>query len=779
MKLYRSLLTLLLCRQVAGFDLALAAAISRSDAATYTITKTVYYTEVRRLSKNNTSQLSSGDLKVAATEPLIKRDKTIDSKSKFTREGHNDLYKLRVYLASEGHISIYVSGIAVSSFCDGVLNEGDNTPDLQELHLAIRNVAKSVSIPVRKEHAMSFCRVVEGGDGLTGSKTSSNGTATDTASTKEPGTTPSEEDSSKSTKTTHKLKGSKNAGSETGLNSSKASTPTPSASATNSPVSGTGDTDDNSDTSESATQLSPSISTSYVASATHKSKSKTSSNAMSSSTSSDDTADASTTLDSSSSSETPSADTVPTDRKTSSADLTASQDSTVSQDSTTSQASADESGDLVNSTSSKKKKAHSTPDTSASQPTDDASSPQPTIQTSSTENSSDDSSTSDDDNSTPSTTLIPTLASPLAIVQGAADPPPNPAIPHLTVSSMNSWYNVINSYMSTAAASATVEPDVVATPGTVVSTNSENGAVRRTANPSMYTAGSPTQILQLAKIRSTTRSSPSSNAGKRVVPPSLLWWRSKVQEDDDDESTETQEDTDKQPPTRTHSEFTPTEADESGPTITKMGKSKGKGKPGDTDKEKSKGEKSKSKSDKDEDKDKETGKDTTTTQPKETPRPKPQDQDQDQEQDQNKNKAADQPFSTTKDSESIPTLPSDVSFALATSATPPPSTTSTHHSSSAIPSPPSVPPDTSGPIIWDPDCMPLHPSPSSPSAKRAIKGCWRTVAQAPPLSSDAWNILSDKQNRQLVVVLWCVLAGMMVQFLMEFLAMRGGEWGGW
>ncbi|KAA8614415.1 hypothetical protein PtrV1_11445 [Pyrenophora tritici-repentis] len=553
------------CRQVAGFNLALAAAVPRRDVATHTITKTIVYTEVRKLSPNITYH-PGRNAEVARTEQLRKRGKTVNFNSNSTHDSSTDLYNLRVDLASEGYISIYVPSIAVSEFCDSVLKQGGDDTDIQELLLAVYNATNAVKIPVHRRDATSFCRQAQNKDGPKSSNTSGSLTASAIASREASAMSSSRGDTLESTTSSHKLKAFKTSASATDSDSSDISTPTLSNAMADNSVSIT-DSDDP-DTSTSAKKVIHPITSSDATSTTSESATETSSDAIPSSSSNDDIEDASATLDSSSlPSQTLSADDASTDEESSSEDLTAtvspaleadesdvpvestssrrkkkvstSADSDVSttqaagdassEDATSADATAtvtqapeaDESDVSAESTSSKKKKTLPTSidsDTATPQETDDAPSEEAAVETPSTDSSSDDNSTDDSNDSTIAAT---------ANILDAAD-----LIPHLTVSSINSWYNVINNYMSSAAATATVDLDVEAPFATADSIDSENGAARRGirrtvfGNPAltvswydyigsyMRTAGTPTQTMHMATSRPIARFKPSSNAGE-------------------------------------------------------------------------------------------------------------------------------------------------------------------------------------------------------------------------------------------------------------------------
>jgi len=647
---------------------------------------------------------------------------------------------------------------------------------MQEVHLAANNATKAIEIPVLRGDAIGFCRDAQDADGVKNTTSSDTVPAAERASRAILPTAFSERDTSEITTASQKLKTPTT--SALGIDSDSSSISTPS---TLNPMADVlaPSTDYFSDEYGTLTYVVQVLSltkSTDVTLATQNSEIETDSNDTPSSASSDETEDASETLDSSSlPSRTSSADFASTDQEASSVEST----TTISD-----ALEADESDVPTDSTSSKKKKTHFMSvgsDASTPQPTDDTSSLEPMVQDSSIDDSSYDSSILDRDGSTPS--------APLANVLGAADEPATPTFSSIAQSNIKSWHNVIKSYMSLDTATATVDLDMVATTATAASADYENGAVRRgirravagreasVKNPCstvsgmnswcdyissyMQTAGTSTHTLYTAKSRPNARSKPSSNAGvKRVMLKSLIRRKCKRQEQDDDsndENIQNHED-DGETPISTRSTTKTTKTEAAYPIITKTGKGKGKGKTGDIDKEKDKSEKeaekSKSKNEKEEKEKetsneggdtKETDKNTEKGHPKETPEPAPKDQRQDE------NKAMDQSPSD-KNTRPAPALPSDMSFALAS-----PPTTTHPHSTSPIPSPPPPPGNPSAPstpIIWGPECIPLHDSsPSNSHDKRTIKGCWRTIIAHQPQASKAWNILSDGQNRQLVFVL--------------------------
>ncbi|KAI4674777.1 uncharacterized protein J4E84_010383 [Alternaria hordeiaustralica] len=244
MKLLVSLLTLSLSTHALAFDFALAAPINRGERATPTITKTFYHTEVRRLSTNfkdhhvrseslvSDSSVSLSDEVFEALngdtassmataflwprgasgqKPTIsqlpvtgvpvsfnarqvgfvhfdddtKRDEPLHSGVKIVDKRNTDLYHIKIDLASEGYISVFMSNSTASAFCKSEVELDSEGGPKGELQLAVRNSTKVVAIPVHQEEADSFClhfKNAEGVDSPMSGKVPGSATATASAS---------------------------------------------------------------------------------------------------------------------------------------------------------------------------------------------------------------------------------------------------------------------------------------------------------------------------------------------------------------------------------------------------------------------------------------------------------------------------------------------------------------------------------------------------------------------------------------------------------------------
>ncbi|CAN9269952.1 unnamed protein product [Alternaria alternata] len=206
MKLLPAILTLSSSTCALAFDLALAAAIEGNSRATPTITKTFYHTEVRRLHtsydgdigrrKNAISNeltnfsiervserehyrlvssisteylrletLSGEKPKVsrgsvtgesvisdtrkdqpASSTDATKHDHNLNYEFHTVDKRSNNLYNLRVDLAPEGYISVYMSNSTAYKFCENEVEQ--DPPKARELHLAVLDATKTVTIPV-------------------------------------------------------------------------------------------------------------------------------------------------------------------------------------------------------------------------------------------------------------------------------------------------------------------------------------------------------------------------------------------------------------------------------------------------------------------------------------------------------------------------------------------------------------------------------------------------------------------------------------------------------
>ncbi|RYN17319.1 hypothetical protein AA0115_g11883 [Alternaria tenuissima] len=245
MKLLPNILTLSSSTCALAFDLALAAAVEDKGRTTPTITKTFYHTEVRRLhtsydsdigrskrtmSNESTSfsiervserehyrlassisteylrletlsgekpKVSRGSVTGESVISDTRRDQPVSS-TDATKHDHNliyefhtvdkrsnNVYNLRVDLAPEGYISVYMSNSTAYEFCENEVEQ--DPPKTRELHLAVLDATKTVTIPVHGEAAAGFClefRKVEDIDDSKNSKATADLTTT-ALSTKE------------------------------------------------------------------------------------------------------------------------------------------------------------------------------------------------------------------------------------------------------------------------------------------------------------------------------------------------------------------------------------------------------------------------------------------------------------------------------------------------------------------------------------------------------------------------------------------------------------------
>jgi hypothetical protein len=245
MKLLPNILTLSSSTCALAFDLALAAAVEDKGRTTPTITKTSYHTEVRRLhtsydsdigrskrtmSNESTSfsiervserehyrlassvsteylrletlsgekpKVSRGSVtgesvisdtrrdRPASLTDATKLDHSLNYEFHTVDKRSNNLYNLRVDLAPEGYISVYMSNSTTYEFCENQVEQ--NPPKTRELHLVVLDATKTVTIPVHGEAAAGFClefRKVEDIDDSKNSKATADLTTT-ALSTKE------------------------------------------------------------------------------------------------------------------------------------------------------------------------------------------------------------------------------------------------------------------------------------------------------------------------------------------------------------------------------------------------------------------------------------------------------------------------------------------------------------------------------------------------------------------------------------------------------------------
>ncbi|KAI4912240.1 uncharacterized protein J4E92_010091 [Alternaria infectoria] len=225
MKLLVSILTLSLGTHALAFDFALAAPIKRGARATPTITKTIYHTEVRRLStsfkdhhvrseslgfyssasiSDEVSEAINGDTATSMAtaflwprgasgqKPTIsqlpvtglpvsfnarqvgfvhfdddtKRDETLHPGPNIVNRRNTGLYHIKIDLASEGYISVFMSNSTASAFCKSEVELDSEGGPKGELQLAVRNSTKVVAIPVHQEAADSFCLHFKNAEGV-------------------------------------------------------------------------------------------------------------------------------------------------------------------------------------------------------------------------------------------------------------------------------------------------------------------------------------------------------------------------------------------------------------------------------------------------------------------------------------------------------------------------------------------------------------------------------------------------------------------------------------
>jgi hypothetical protein len=184
MRTFISIITLSLGAHVLALNSGASAAIhTSSDTITtatqaITIMKRIVHTEIRSMATaflwpyHNTSNTapeasildlhntSSGDVESSTgtqlSRPILPDDAvtyTIDKRS-------TSLYHLKIDLAAEGYISVYMPNNTASLFCNtgGDIGDGDKERPYQ-LNLIVRNPKQTVSIPVRDNVANDFCTV--------------------------------------------------------------------------------------------------------------------------------------------------------------------------------------------------------------------------------------------------------------------------------------------------------------------------------------------------------------------------------------------------------------------------------------------------------------------------------------------------------------------------------------------------------------------------------------------------------------------------------------------
>ncbi|CAN9265592.1 unnamed protein product [Alternaria alternata] len=121
----------------------------------------------------------------ASSTDAAKHDHNLNYEFHTVDKRSNNLYNLRVDLAPEGYISVYMSNSTAYEFCENQVEQ--DPPKTRELHLAVLDATKTVTIPVHGEAAAGFClefRKVEDIDDSKNSKATANVTTT-ASSTKE------------------------------------------------------------------------------------------------------------------------------------------------------------------------------------------------------------------------------------------------------------------------------------------------------------------------------------------------------------------------------------------------------------------------------------------------------------------------------------------------------------------------------------------------------------------------------------------------------------------
>ncbi|CAN9467085.1 unnamed protein product [Alternaria alternata] len=124
----------------------------------------------------------------ASPNDATKHDHTLDYEFHTVDKRSTKLYDLRVGLAPEGYISVYLSNSTASKFYEyGVEQDPDDTPKARELHLSVLDATKSVAIPVHGEAAAGSCLRFRNGENIDDSKNSvaTVGSTTTASSTKE------------------------------------------------------------------------------------------------------------------------------------------------------------------------------------------------------------------------------------------------------------------------------------------------------------------------------------------------------------------------------------------------------------------------------------------------------------------------------------------------------------------------------------------------------------------------------------------------------------------
>ncbi|CAN9120025.1 unnamed protein product [Alternaria alternata] len=91
----------------------------------------------------------------ASSTDATKHDHNLNYEFHTVDKRSNNLYNLRVDLAPEGYISVYMSNSTAYEFCENQVEQ--DPPKTRELHLAVLDATKTVTIPVHGEAAAAFC----------------------------------------------------------------------------------------------------------------------------------------------------------------------------------------------------------------------------------------------------------------------------------------------------------------------------------------------------------------------------------------------------------------------------------------------------------------------------------------------------------------------------------------------------------------------------------------------------------------------------------------------
>ncbi|KAF1941246.1 hypothetical protein EJ02DRAFT_207525 [Clathrospora elynae] len=340
MKLSIGIFVLCLSTHVAAFQPALAAAIERRSTSISTITKTIFYTTVRRqsdgrltlrdrteleqggqsgipdsLAPSNVIVLDGdfgGDFEVHTIlvpnltedayhtdEPpsgeMTKQDMTHEvPRSDIVNKKRTGLWNLKISFGhSAGFISFYMPNSTAIDFCHSVPEEiSDTTPDFYDLEVSFETGNETVAIPVHEKFANPFCREVRSGEGISGPPSNNSTTTTKQSKTRTSNTVTSSDGSETATSSKHALTTANSSDDE----SSTTDATTASKSKSKSTSSTVDETGDGSDTTGSTKPASTETTSSDTGSSIPEPTTTNRSKSKSASSSSDQTGDTSGTL---------------------------------------------------------------------------------------------------------------------------------------------------------------------------------------------------------------------------------------------------------------------------------------------------------------------------------------------------------------------------------------------------------------------------------------------------------------------------------------------------